>query len=930
MTETLICFPSTARGWPHDDLALLFPSNYEDSLDASKLSRSAFTPMALPAVSPIPTEPQMSYEVEAEEQQSQKVEEKQRLWDWVRRLRRDEQTTPSNEGPKPDTPPQTPSRPGLGQRGSRKVGVGIPRSTTFTRQKEEHRGNLEPVEPTPKERRDVSKVRQRALSAQPNQLPLKKPRKETSAPDLGYCHDFFPSIDARINSQDYADHNGRQAEQISTSPAPPFPSHSPSPDVSPAFNDDAASQGSFETKNTLDEEILNELAKKWILNLSMQFRDKSPREKFFITYAELPQRWRRVTVSCDYRNVEIDSLESDLQSRQSQRDKSARIYESLRGSLGDIQFYDTVTNLKLETRDDRLHVHVTEDVNEIITYPSIRSVNHLQHVPRYKECELHFVEHMSGFVYKVDVRGNTWIKKEIPGPDSVDEFLYEINALSSLRGAKNVIEIKGLVLSEDEETVKGLLIAYAEKNALVDIIYDNQGNLPWPRRELWARQIIKGLSEIHEAGFVQGDFTLSNIVVDALDEVKIIDINRRGCPLGWEPPEIVKLIENCQRISMFIGIKSDLFQLGMVLWGLAMEVDEPERQQRPLKLDNAPEEIPEYFRALVAKCLDHNPAARSSATDLLNDFPASDSVSLPPGSLAQLNVNHFASTAIVQGNPENADSRKDLHAGDIGEVGRTSHPHPTPSVGFSPPDEVDMPGHSIKEMGDAPQNASDGLSPGREQSRQASSMLVNTSSTDQELSRPLLRNSQVFRNFHSDDTIPSRGRRTSEEEMRVQVKVQVEPRIVHISPSGVPVWEEVTMDGAPYLIRHDTLDPPDDEDHSSQQPNFHTRRAYHWSSTAADVERGVEHLDSGLGDMDLNTHLAGIGTHENLSFAARAHASGLRHEYSAGIEEDGDDAPEGTTDDLGGIAHEHGNDINGITPHGKEPLELGSSQDTTI
>ena len=35
-----------------------------------------------------------------------------------------------------------------------------------------------------------------------------------------------------------------------------------------------------------DEELMEELMKEWILNLSMHFRDKSPREKFFLTYAE--------------------------------------------------------------------------------------------------------------------------------------------------------------------------------------------------------------------------------------------------------------------------------------------------------------------------------------------------------------------------------------------------------------------------------------------------------------------------------------------------------------------------------------------------------------------------------------------------------------------------------------------------------------------
>lgn len=95
-----------------------------------------------------------------------------------------------------------------------------------------------------------------------------------------------------------------------------------------------------------------------------------------------------------------------------------------------------------------------------------------------------------------------------------------------------------------------MLISFAEKGALVDMIFDTNGSLSWKRRERWARQITEGLAEIHESGFVQGDFTLSNIVIDEYDNAKIIDINRRGCPVGWEPPEVATLIESGQRISM--------------------------------------------------------------------------------------------------------------------------------------------------------------------------------------------------------------------------------------------------------------------------------------------------------------------------------------------------------------------------------------------
>ena len=235
-----------------------------------------------------------------------------------------------------------------------------------------------------------------------------------------------------------------------------------------------------------------------------------------------------------------------------------------------------------------------------------------------KESDIEFDSHMSGFVYKVKVKGRILIKKEVPGPDTVDEFLYEVNALNRLAQSKNVIEFYGVVVDDYEDKVKGLLISYAEKGALVDIIYDYDHTLLWDLRQKWAQQIVQGLAEIHEAGFVQGDFTLSNIVIDANDNAKIIDINRRGCPVGWEPPEATPLIESGQRISMYIGVKSDLFQLGMVLWALATQEDEPESHPRPLYL--TVDDAPRWYCRIVEICLSEDPRYRRQASELLSLF----------------------------------------------------------------------------------------------------------------------------------------------------------------------------------------------------------------------------------------------------------------------------------------------------------------------
>ncbi|KAL4742343.1 hypothetical protein BDV11DRAFT_181083 [Aspergillus similis] len=509
----------------------------------------------------------------------------------------------SNDRFKGNNSPPPKSHDNLTRRLSRKVGVGLPRSTTFKRQDSERRDRLSPVESEP---------RPRAVSADRRTLSLQRTKSPQSV------------VDPRLS-----------APEIN------WPRDEPDPDPDPSITKDDEPPATYE-ETTQDNEVRSEwdhypevtdtpegypvdsvdmeLDRRWILNLSMHFRDRSEREKFFVTYAEAANRWRRVTISCDYRNAEPESLEQDLKELRYQRDKCARIYESIRESLPEIQFYDTVTNLKLETRDGRLHVHVTEDVNEIIPYPPVSSIGHLPEARLVPERWLHFEAHLSGFVYNVRLGDKSFIKKEIPGPDTVDEFLYEINALHALQGTPNVIQVEGIVVDDRQEVVKGLLISFAEKGALVDILYEYRGTISWERRERWARQIVHGLCEIHEAGYVQGDFTLSNIVVDANDDAKIIDINRRGCPVGWEPPEIAAKIESNQRISMYIGVKTDLFQLGMTLWALAMEEDEPERQRRPFVLDgDVP--VPDYYRRLVSICLSPIPRQRLSAKELLALFP---------------------------------------------------------------------------------------------------------------------------------------------------------------------------------------------------------------------------------------------------------------------------------------------------------------------
>jgi len=253
-------------------------------------------------------------------------------------------------------------KPGLIRRVSRKVVPGLPRVQTFKRQQSEKRTNLAPVKPTPAERRAVSVDRRAIISRTTSNTGTSSgagyhafPR--ASAPELfdrGDGHGlptFIPSL--MTSPHEEPEYTPLDLASSQDSRADDIPDNSPYGDA----------ESVADTRSVTSTQIHEELEKTWILNLSMHFRDKSKREKFFVTYRERDTIWRRVTVSVDYRGAPANSLEDDLLHTKFQREKSSKIYEAIRESLGEIQFYETVTNLKLQTTDGRLHVHVVEDVN---------------------------------------------------------------------------------------------------------------------------------------------------------------------------------------------------------------------------------------------------------------------------------------------------------------------------------------------------------------------------------------------------------------------------------------------------------------------------------------------------------------------------------------------------------------------------------------
>lgn len=240
------------------------------------------------------------------------------------------------------------------QRPIRQGAPGLPRAQTFKRQQSERRINLTPVETSLDERRATSTDR-RANGY----------HKSPLTQDIDFVGLHPPP-------GTYGPYQSFIELPLSTSPISIAPSNfslrsdfpaPPSDEMDVSDHDFPIPDTTGMPQEEYDDLIRDEMERLWILNLSMQFRDHSPREKFFVTFRQREHLWRRVTISMDYRGAPPGSLEYDLRRTRSQREKITKIYRAIRENLPTLVWCETVTNLKLQTIDGHLNIHVVEDGN---------------------------------------------------------------------------------------------------------------------------------------------------------------------------------------------------------------------------------------------------------------------------------------------------------------------------------------------------------------------------------------------------------------------------------------------------------------------------------------------------------------------------------------------------------------------------------------
>jgi serine/threonine-protein kinase len=219
--------------------------------------------------------------------------------------------------------------------------------------------------------------------------------------------------------------------------------------------------------------------------------------------------------------------------------------------------------------------------------------------------------------------------------ETLKRFKQEL-LLASKISHKNILRIHDM---GDVGDVKFISMVYVEGPDLYHILRDTP-KLPFPRIVSFARQLADALAAAHAEGVAHRDLKPQNILVAKDDHLYVSDfglaksfeedalaMTRTGAFLGtprYMSPEQVEGKQADQR--------SDLYAYGLILYEMAtgdvpftgdstLKVMYQRIKEKPANPKSRNPELPDWFAAVIMRCLEMDPANRyQTADEVLSDL----------------------------------------------------------------------------------------------------------------------------------------------------------------------------------------------------------------------------------------------------------------------------------------------------------------------
>ena len=414
--------------------------------------------------------------------------------------------------------------------------------------------------------------------------------------------------------------------------------------------------------------------------------------RYFLNYAENARRWQRVIVSAAFHGErkQTDTLQvaasDDHHTWGAPIALPSAVHSLLLTLLPFIEFHSSTTQISLDLEigesgqitAESSRIEVIEEESEISEPDEKKFLRYISSVAceRYVESDVITDSRIGSTSYKVYVDAQACVENKVlfasgkkQGINAFLDYLDEIKHCISLRRCANVSGLRGIILDDTKRHLRGYLTelpTFASAENLLGLANSRSNTIPWLVREIWARQLIEAIIDIHNQALIAGVFTLDSVGIKADGTAVLHRLQRSENYLqdrnGRTPPELRSGHSNGSAVRDNSNFLTDIFQLGLVVWLLMEHVPKglghfctksacthfPRRtclanHTNPIELPKCGENVPTYLCDIIRGCRLPDPQSRVSTSELAHMLYSTPQPDVDPAEIQQALMPYISS-----------------------------------------------------------------------------------------------------------------------------------------------------------------------------------------------------------------------------------------------------------------------------------------------